>query len=68
MPAASRFAHATIGEGAFRTRTGASVVAVVRGDTTIASPGPDHRFEPGDVVVAIATPDRLAQLRELLLR
>src|SRR5688572_1607196 len=44
----SRFAAATIADGAFRTRTGASIVAVIRDDTTIAAPAPDQRFEAGD--------------------
>ena len=62
----SRFVGATIAEGAFRTRTGASIVAVVRHATTIPAPGPDHRFEEDDVAVAVGTPDGLAQLRALL--
>ena len=61
-PAAGR----TIGEGRYRAVTGASIVAVVRGDTTLPSPGPDERLEPGDVAVAVGTPAGLAQLRELL--
>lgn len=68
IPPGSRFAEATIADGAFRTRTGASVVAVVRGDSTIAAPGPDHLFEAGDVAVAVGTPEGLAQLRDLILR
>ena len=67
LPTDSRLATATIAEGEFRTRTGASIVAVLRGDTTFAAPGPDHRFEPGDVVVAVGTAEGLAQLRRLLL-
>jgi TrkA domain protein len=66
VPGQSRFADATIAEGAFRTRTGVSIVAVVRGDTTIPAPGPDHRFQAGDVVVAVGTPDGLVQIRDLL--
>jgi TrkA domain protein len=66
VPARSRFVGATIGEGALRTRTGASIVAVVRGETTIPAPGPDHRFTEGDVVVAVGTPEGLDQLRNLL--
>ena len=62
----SRFAGSTIGEGQFRTRTGASIVAVVRGDAPMPSPGPDHRFQAGDVAVAVGTPEGLAQLRNLL--
>ncbi len=68
LPAGSRFATSTIGEGGFRTRTGVSIVAVVRGDNTIPAPGPEHQFEPEDIVVAVGTPDGLAQLRDLLLK
>ena len=66
IPAGSPVVGATIAEGAFRTRTGASIVAIVRGATTLPAPGPDHRFEPGDVAVAVGTTDGLAQLRDLL--
>jgi K+:H+ antiporter subunit KhtT len=66
IPAGSAVLGATIAEGAFRTRTGASIVAVVRGNTTLPAPGPDHRFEPGDVAVAVGTTDGLAHLRDLL--
>ena len=57
---------ATIGEGQLRTRTGSSVVALVRGDDTVPAPGPDVVLESGDVVVAVGTPDGLRQLRDLL--
>ncbi|MGH9156697.1 MAG: cation:proton antiporter regulatory subunit, partial [Acidimicrobiales bacterium] len=66
IPAQSPFVGTTLGEGQFRARTGASVVAVARGDTTIAAPGPDHRLEAGDVAVAVGTPAGLGQLRDLL--
>ncbi len=66
VPRGSRFVGTTIGEGQFRTRTGASIVAVVRGDTAFPSPGPDHRFDAGDVAVAVGTRQGLAQLRALL--
>ena len=62
----SRFAGATIADGQFRTQTGASIVAVIRGDMTIPAPGPDTRFEGGDVVVAVGTADGLSRLRQLL--
>jgi TrkA domain protein len=61
-PAAGR----TIGEGEYRSRTGSSVVAVVRGAETVPAPGPEFRLEAGDVVVAVGTADGLTQLRELL--
>lgn len=66
VPTGSRFVGTTIAEGAFRTRTGASIVAVLRGDLTIPAPGPEHRFAEGDVAVAVGTPDGLEQLRGLL--
>lgn len=62
----STFSGATIADGQFRTRTGASIVAVVRGDTTIPAPGPDHRFQDGDVAVVVGTPEGLARVRALL--
>ena len=66
IPAGARFIGSTIGEGEFRTRTGASIVAVVRGGTTLPAPGPDHHFEARDVIVAVGTTEGLAQLRTLL--
>ena len=60
------FVGSTIGEGQFRSRTGASIVAAVRGNVPVPSPGPDHRFEAGEVAVAVGTQEGLAQLRELL--
>lgn len=62
----TRHCGLTIGEGRFRTRTGVSVVAIVRDDTTLPAPGPDAGLEAGDVVVAVGTPEGLRQLRDLL--
>ena len=59
-------ADATIADGQLRTRTGASVVAVVRGELTVPAPEPSFRFEVGDVVVAVGTPAGLAELRTIL--
>lgn len=56
----------TIGDGRFRTRTGCSIVAVVRGDTTLPAPGPEVALEVGDVVVAVGTAEGLRRLRALL--
>jgi TrkA domain protein len=65
---ASASAGATIADGQFRTRTGASIVAIVRAGTTIPAPEPTAAFEPGDVVVAVGTPDGLQRLRDLVTR
>jgi len=45
----------TIGEGMIRTKTGASVVAIIRGDASIPGPGPDLRFEVGDTALVIGS-------------
>ena len=66
VPEDSDVVGSTIADGAFRTRTGVSIVAVIRGSTTIPAPDADHRFEAGDVAVAVGTPEGLTQLRALL--
>jgi CPA2 family monovalent cation:H+ antiporter-2 len=60
LPENSRLAGRTIGELGVRTETGASVVAIVRDDLVIASPGPDDRFEAGDLVGVLGTPEQRA--------
>ena len=59
-------AGASIGEGRLRTQTGSSVVAIVRGNTTLPAPGPEVLLEANDLVVAVGTPEGLRQLRDLL--
>ncbi|MGH9134550.1 MAG: cation:proton antiporter regulatory subunit [Ilumatobacteraceae bacterium] len=56
----------TIAELQLRTRTGTSVVAVIRGDTTVPAPGPELAFEPDDVAVAVGTGEGMATLRSIL--
>jgi monovalent cation:H+ antiporter-2, CPA2 family len=55
----------TIGELAVRTETGASVLAVVRGDEVISNPGADLRLEPGDAVGILGTPEQRADFRAI---
>ncbi|GAA2383987.1 cation:proton antiporter regulatory subunit [Dactylosporangium salmoneum] len=45
----------TLGDTRARTRTGASVVAVVRGNDVIASPRPDFGLRARDLVVVVGT-------------
>ena len=66
IPARSAMAGTTIGEGRFRTQTGASVVAIVRGTDTEPAPGPEAVLAGDDVVVAVGTSEGLRRLRELL--
>jgi hypothetical protein len=69
-------AHIVVAEGSsavgetiksldIRARTGASVVAVVRGQDRFRNPGPKWQFEPGDEVHAIGDPPQLAACRAL---
>jgi TrkA domain protein len=50
-----------------RTRTGASVVAVIRDGNAIPSPAPDFEFRSGDAVVAVGDDAATAALREVLI-
>ncbi len=45
------------GDGRVRTRTGASVVAVIRDDRSIPGPGPEPQFLAGDVALLIGSVD-----------
>ena len=61
-PAAGR----SIGELAIRTRTGASIVAVRRGNQTIPSPLPDETLRSGDQLLAVGDVEAVERLRALL--
>ena len=62
----SPYAGRPLGDTRARTRTGASIVAVVRGDQVLASPGPDEVLETHDVLVVIGTDDGIAAVRHLV--
>jgi TrkA domain protein len=62
----SPYAGRKLGETRARTRTKASIVAVVRGQSVHASPGPDFVFEDGDIVVAVGTRTGLDRLTAIL--
>jgi TrkA domain protein len=55
-----------LGDTKARTRTGASIVAVLRGDSVIPSPTPDFRLEAGDRVVVVGTTDGVEAVGQLL--
>ena len=56
----------TLGDTRARTRTGASIVAVVRNSAVIASPRPDFRFTTNDVVVVVGTAEGTAAVAAIL--
>lgn len=56
----------TIGDARIRTRTGVSVVAIVRGEDAIPAPGPEERLDSGDYLVVVGTARGVEQAVELL--
>ncbi|GGK92180.1 hypothetical protein Ppa06_59550 [Planomonospora parontospora subsp. parontospora] len=66
LPAGSVYADRPLGHTRARTRTGASVVAIVRGEEVIASPGPQEVLRAGDVLVVIGTDRGITDVVRLL--
>lgn len=66
LPAASPYLNRPLGDTRTRTRTGASIVAIVRGAEVIPSPTPAVVLNPGDTIVAVGTREGLAALGHLL--
>ncbi|MDQ3981990.1 MAG: cation:proton antiporter regulatory subunit [Actinomycetota bacterium] len=62
----SVFAGRTIGDARIRTRTGVSVVAIVRGDNAVPAPGPEETLAGGDYLVVVGTARGVEQVVELL--
>jgi CPA2 family monovalent cation:H+ antiporter-2 len=58
-------ANKLIRELELRTQTGASVVAIERGETSVINPGPDEELHPEDRVLLLGTPEQLAAARGL---
>lgn len=62
----SRYDGRPLGDTKARTRTGASIVAIVRGEQVLASPGPAELLSAGDVLVVIGTDDGITAVRQLV--
>lgn len=56
----------TLGDTAMRTRTGVSVVAVMRAGQVHPSPTPDFTFTAGDLLVAVGTAEGLDAAQKIL--
>jgi TrkA domain protein len=63
----SPYANGTIGDARIRTRTGVSVVAVIRGEKAHPAPGPEFRIEPGDILVVVGTSEGIKGVDEILI-
>jgi TrkA domain protein len=62
----SPFVDRPLGDTRARTRTGASIVAIVRNDEVLASPGPSEILRTGDVLVVIGTEDGIAGVQQIV--
>jgi K+:H+ antiporter subunit KhtT len=66
LPLPDDFSTAAIGDLQIRTRTGATIVAVVRDHDPVPAPGPEYVLHPGDTAVVVGTPDGIRATTELL--
>ncbi|MEU5974491.1 TrkA C-terminal domain-containing protein [Streptomyces sp. NPDC047315] len=62
----SPYAGRLLGDTQARSRTGASIVAVLRRTGAHPSPGPDFRFALGDTLVAVGTREGVDALAEIV--
>jgi len=61
----SELVGTTLAESGVRQRTGASIIAVQRGDETIQNPPPDVEFEVDDTLVSIGDRESHTELERL---
>ena len=62
----SHYVGQTIGDARLRTRTGVSIVAIVRGEEAVPAPGPEERLHSGDYLVVVGTARGVEDAVELL--
>ncbi|WP_344629591.1 cation:proton antiporter regulatory subunit [Streptomyces glaucosporus] len=55
-----------LGDTRARTRTGASIVAVLRRTAPHPAPGPDFRLEAGDILVVVGTREGVEELAQII--
>jgi TrkA domain protein len=60
------YAGRTIGDTRARTRTGTSIVAVLRGDSAYPAPGPDFALAPRDTLLVVGTARGIEELAVIL--
>ncbi len=62
----SPFVDHPLGDTRARTRTGASIVAIVRDDQVLASPGPAETLRANDVLIVIGTEDGIGGVEAII--
>jgi K+:H+ antiporter subunit KhtT len=62
----SVFADRPLGDTRARTRTGASIVAIVRNDEVLASPGPSEMLRAADVLIVVGTEAGINGVQQLI--
>ncbi len=62
----SPFVDRPLGDTKARTRTGASIVAIVRDEEVLASPKPDQVLHARDVLVVIGTEQGISGVRRIV--
>jgi TrkA domain protein len=66
VSAETPFVGGTIGDTRARSRTGTSIVAVIRGDTAVPAPGPEFALEADDTLLVVGTPRGIEELSVIL--
>lgn len=66
LPPESPYSGRPLAETAARSRTGASIVAVLRHGATYPSPTPDFVLHAGDLIVTVGTRDGVDHLARIL--
>jgi TrkA domain protein len=62
----SRYDGLTLGATKARTRTGSSVVALMRDKEVVPSPGPETGLRGGDTLVVVGTPTAIDELKHII--
>ena len=66
VPPDSPFGDRPLGDTQARTRTGASIVAILRHGAALPSPAPDFVLHTDDLVVTVGTQDAVDQVARIL--
>jgi TrkA domain protein len=62
----SPFVDRPLGDTRARTRTGSSIVAIVRNEEVLASPGPAETLRARDVLIVIGTEEGIAGVEQIV--